>query len=870
MNYEFGIASSLLVISCGLPTPALAQSVRADTTLSTTVNTSDSQNFTINAGTRVGDNLFHSFDEFSIPSGGSAAFVNPTDIANIINRVTGSSVSDINGLIQANGTANLFLLNPNGIVFGPNAQLNIGGSFMGSTAESLHFADGVEFVSSDTTPNPLLTMSAPVGLQIGPTSGDIQVNDIGYTALNETPLRIDSSSSLRIKPGNTFALVGNEITFAGGTVAAPAGRVDLGSVKEGVVTLDASDWALSYENVQSFGDIHLSSQSLINTSDLLFGPTGVPFAFGSHGGSIQLQGHRISAQDGSIALIQNFGDQSFGSIRVGATETIDLTGTDASGQVDSSFTTMGLGSGLGGAIDVSAQRLRLVDGAAIRTETFGLAPGGDIAVAASDAIQFESTAANQINFGSIQTNSFVVGQAGNIDVSTGQLIIMGDGISSQTLGTGSSGTVSVMADQIRLTNGGSIASATLGVGNGGNILVEANDIDASGVEPTDLFPSGILAASVDAGDAGNLEINTQRLVVRDGGRIDSSGLATGNAGAVTVNATELVEVTGTVPNSINPSLIISSITIVDPALRAFFESLGILGIPDVPSGASGDVTVNTPSLVLSDGAQVTVRNDGTGDAGKLTINAGAIYLNNNAGITASTQQGGGGNILLNGEESLLLRQGSNLSAAAGGIGNGGNITLNVPFLVALENSDITANAFQGAGGNIQINTQGIFGTEFRDQLTPESDITASSQFGVSGVVEISTLEIDPSSGIVALPANIVDPSQQIVAGCSATQNSQFVATGRGGVPPRPTEPVGRNATWTDVRDLDTLNEGALEHPATTAHQLGLEADIPIIEAAAWQQNNQGRLELIAAEPTATQAIHQPVTCASSHASLDAI
>jgi large exoprotein involved in heme utilization and adhesion len=248
------------------------------------------------------------------------------------------------------------------------------------------------------------------------------------------------------------------------------------------------------------------------------------------------------------------------------------------------------------------------------------------------------------------------------------------------------------------------------------------------------------------------------------------------------------------------------------------------------------VTINTPVLLVTDGARVSVGNQGRGNAGLIRLNAGLLQLDKKGSITANSNSGEGGNIYLE-TNSLQLRRNSNISTTSGGVGNGGNISINTETLVALENSDITANARLGSGGEININARGIIGTEYRQQLTPESDITATSEKGASfnGVVNINALAVNPSFALVELSQTLTNSSAKIIAGCAASNGNNFVITGRGGLPSSPNDLLTGNQGLVDLVDLIDFGYGnsnisTYNHPSNTHSEEIVEAQGLIMDA----------------------------------------
>ena len=850
-----------------------AQSIRADNTLTTVgdVVTADNQNFSITGGTQLGNSLFHGFDVFSIPTNGSAVFDNSASVTNIFSQVTGTQASVIDGLISANGAdTNIFFLNRNGITFGPNAELQIGGSFLASTAERLLFDNNVEFGADTSSLDPLLSISTPIGLQIGPSSGSVAVADTGYTTIPTIAypnVRLDSSMGLGMNAGRTLALIGNAVDFDGGVLTSAGGHIEIGSVGEGTVNFDSRDWRFDYTDVQRFSDIDFLARSLIDTSSLLFDSTGAPYAVNTQGGSIQLQGNHLTFQDASRALIQNYGTQTAGNIRVTASDVLELAGASSTGEYGSSLLTTNFSSGDGGHIDVVAPRLLLAGNATIGTLTFGSASGGNVTVDAKETIRFEGNQELLPDYGQILTNSFVTGASGELVVSTGDLVILGLGIFSQAAGassgtlvsveadnitienagsiaastfsSGKGGLVEVTADRITLESGGNIAASTLASGEGGDVNVTADTINIRGTNPVSLVPSTISAPTVSTGNAGDVTVNARQIFLAEGGRIDSSALAQGDSGIVRVTALESLLVDGTVTGQPLPSLIISSANIPNNEQRQFFASIGVI-LPPIPSGVSGSVIIEAPSIAVTNSAQITVRNDGTGDAGTLSVDADSVYLSDRGSVTASTQAGNGGNLMISLQDPLLLRRGSRISAEANGTGDGGSVALNTPFIIASENSDITASAIQGSGGNIQINALAILGTQFREQLTPESDITASSQFGASGVVEINDLESDLNTKTAPLPEDLADSGDHFAVGCANTTTNQFIATGRGGLPSNPTNTLTSSRPWADIRMFLSESEAV-----SSNIDISTRFEARPVEAAAWTTLESGEIVLTA-------------------------
>lgn len=798
--------------------------------------------------------LFHSFQEFNIDAGRGAYFSNADGITNILSRVTGINPSFIAGKLGVLGNANLFIFNPNGIVFGPNASLDLNASFLASTASSVKLSDGREFSATNPQSEPLLTVSVPIGLGFTGNSGPVQVQGVGHTLSTlegNSFITVGSGNSttgLRIQPKNTIALIGGNVEFDGGVVSAPSGRIEVGSVGAGQVRIkhNMQGFTLDYSAAQNLQNIHLAKLSLLDVS-------------GTGGGDISLLGRQVRLSDGSFALSENQGFQPAGRITVKATELLEMIGTTQNFVFKSpqpiTHTRAGLLTqtlyGSGADILISTQDLNLISGGGITTASLLSGDGGNISIDALGKIQVQA-------FSPLDPiNSFSI-------------------IASVSLGSGKAGDVDISSHSLSIKDGGSVSSGTFGRGDSGKVTVNATEsINLDGVNPFSLFQSLLSSATYGSGSAEDLVIHTRKLTIMNGARADSSTYASGDAGSVKINALEQVEAKGSAPVAVVPPSLVSSITSSATVVESSVQEL--LRLPSKPSGNAGDVTITTQKLLVDNGAQVAVQNDGTGNAGTLRINANSINLDNQGGITADTASGEGGNIFLD-TENLQLRHNSPITATArGGTGSGGNIIINADTLVALEDSDISADAFGGPGGTIRINAQGIFGTAPRSKDTPESDITASSgDPGVDGTIEINTLDFDARNTLTSLTSNFISTEQVVAGSCLARRNTQqgsFVVTGSGGLPTTPYSGITEWDTLTGVQSQtrSNLSEARSQPTSSQLSFQGVQKNYPpswkpgdpIIEAQGFIKLPNGRTVLGMKPQQAATANPETLICSAT-------
>ncbi|MEB3356785.1 MAG: S-layer family protein [Synechococcales bacterium] len=837
----------------------------------------------IEGGARRGANLFHSFQEFNIEAGRGAYFTSPAGVETILSRVTGVGRSEIFGQLGVLGEANLFLMNPYGILFGRHARLDVNASFVATTANRIQLGNRGFFSASAPDSSNLLRVS-PAALWFNHDFNGAIVNRSRSPSSDGRRNTLSGFPGLRVPSQQTLALIGGQLRLTGGNLTTFGGDIHLGGVAGGVVAMSqrGDRWTFNYGGVERLGNIHLTDNAAQEATVVEAGVNG--------GGSIHVQAHDLVIRNGARLSTRPTRDGlEGGDITIQAADSVLLSGITVFSEdfalPGGVFTSSAGGGTDAGDITIQTQRLRIQNGAAISSAAFAAGKnGGNTTIDAAETVDI-------------------------IGVGVGGEQLFNSVIGAGTFGGDTGGDVTINTRHLTVRDGASIVIADINGLQGGRLLINAREsVVLSGRSGPIEFafgvteiPSGFYADTLSQADrppgvqeAGSIEINTRRLLVSDGAFISVSTWGRGQGGNLIVNASESVEI-----RDFNQDQGESSDRFIS---GLYAQSFG--------SGTSGSLEINSPRLDIRNGGRVTVASSnfdqagisietliqlfnaflpdlclnclidpdsiGTGNAGNLTVNADVVQINNQSQITAAASAGEGGNILLRGLQTqpldlLLLRQNSQISTTAGTLqagGNGGDISIDSDFIVSapLENSDIIANAFDGQGGNIRITAAALFNLNLRSRADletllatrdpteldparlPSNDITAISQTNprLSGRITLDALDLEPEQGLVELPEQPIAPELNQVCQPSSggdRPQSEFVVIGRGGLPPRPAAVHSSEGSYMDlvVSDLTAeVHPHAEEAQRTTAPLL--------VEAQGWVVAADGTVSLTAAAP----------------------
>ena len=785
----------------GAIAPKVESQISPDGTTNTTIAPTDN-GITIDEGDRSGDNLFHSFEQFSVPNGSEAFFNNPNDIANIFSRVTGGNISNIDGLIKANSDANLFLINPAGIVFGEGAALDIGGSFITSTAESVVFSDDVEFSATDSDNPPLLTINQPIGLNFG--------NDPGNIAVNNSNLQVDNAK--------TLAFLGGDVTVTGGQITAPGGNVQLGGV--------AQAGRVSFEVIENEIDFNFITPETIARADVILSNGAGINVQATGGGSIKIDAHNVGLFGGELgasSIIAGIASESrsrltrSGDITLNATNNITV---DRGSKIVNSVEESAVGNS--GGINIMTANLKLTEGGQVNASTFGRGDTGTIVVT-TDTIEADGQGQDGFNSGIFNlVQESAVGNSGGINITTADLYLTQDAKvdASTFFGKGDAGEINITTDNLKLTEGGQVNSSTLALGDAGKITIKASgNIEADGEGP-DEFSSGILSLVTESatGNSGGIDITTTNLKLTGGAEVNASVLfsSRGDAGKINLEATGTIEADGKGIDTYSSGIfsIVDAVGTGNPGgIDITTTDLKLTGGAEVDASNffgprdAGGINITTDNLLLTEGAQINANTSGQGDGGAITITSGIIEadgerqnvdesnryssgifslvkesaIGNSGGINITTanlkltggaevnastlfsQRGDAGEIVIKATDTIEAdgqgQDGFNSGifsvVDAVGTGNPGGIDITTANLKLTGGAEVNASTFFGQrdAGGINITTNNLF-------LTEGGQISAStSGQGNGGAIDIKatdTIEADGSrdgsnSGIFSRP-----------------------------------------------------------------------------------------------------------------------
>ena len=711
-------------------------------------------------GTVRGGNLFHSFAQFSLVNGDVANFTDSqnANIANVFNRVTGGARSDIDGVIRSSIIgANFYFINPAGIVFGPNAALDVSGSFYASTANNIQFDNGYSYSATEANP-------------IDSTLQVAAVSAFGF--IPDAPASITvNNSHLSVAPDKTLALVGGDINLNHASLSVDNGTVYLASRgSQGNIAHDAN--SMPPPGVASYtGNIGIQDATAIDTS-------------GEAGGHVVIRGGKLLLTNESSVSANSQGvngDNKPHGIDIVAQEVLLDSGSVLQTNVE-----RGASADSGG-IRLTADTINVNNGASLisAAEPYSQGKSGDILLAAKttslDNHSFIGTATEgskaagdiilKSDYLEILNGSYLysdadfadaTGSAGAITLNTQALKMAGPQTSNSPfeadftgiylytgVGDASRGNVTINTDNLFMTSRSKIETFNSSTGGGcveihaqnavsiidgsqiftgsnnvsaGDITISANRFTLAGVNE-DVYKvrfrdtvavSAIQSQVSSPGRSGNIVINADDARVQDGAFIKTNNsFGMGANGSISINA-KYVTVEGN--NDFRRNLLISQGFNAENAARLSAATISTESVSETTSLAEdGNIHINADTIEIKNGALLSSQILSQGIGGSITLNTGNLVVANGASIASASygkvtkQAGPAGDITISaknidveGGDFTLLPSGILSNSNAYG-GDAGAITITTNTLQIAKSAQINSEtAGQGAGGDITV------------------------------------------------------------------------------------------------------------------------------------------------------------------------
>lgn len=725
-------------------------------------------------GKQVGGNLFQSFGKFGLVAGENATFSGPAGVSNIIGRVTGGAASNVDGRITSTiQGANLYLVNPSGMVFGPNASVNVSGGFHVSTADYIKMSDGAHFQA--TNPSGSTLSAAPPA---------------AFGFMTATPATLTINGSRLGVPSGDVSIVGGPVSIAGARISAPGGTVRVaGTAGQGEIPLDPNNTAgLS---VSRFAPVNIIGGSQLDVSD----PAG------RRAGSVAVRAGALTV-DASEINADNASAASGRALSLVADDFISLSNSSSVHAVTS-------GSGSGGAITLATGTAGVIsiNHSVVQAATKGTANGGALSIATgsftlsnTSFVQSSAAEADQsltitpfsgsagpltlTAATAVINNSLVQSRSGNkaggsLNVTIGGMLSIDGrnsasanktaGIDATAYGAAKAGNVSVSTGGLSLTSNGVIESNSRAAGDSGNVSVTvAGPIVIDATAGNHQVVTGVLTSNKSgSGKAGDVTVAATGLSLLAGGSIsaNTTNQAAGGNVSVTVAGPILLDAAGSMSKStISASSVPGATAIGGPAgsISVTAQAVSLIGstiasdaqcTASAGCGNGGDIRVTASGNIDLTASTVEASSRGSGNAGGVSLAAQNITLQQGAlvgslatcAVAGGCGQSGAVTVVATGDI-LLVSGGSDLSSISSvttGAGATGPVSLSMNNLTLRGGSfinadaDCTAAAGCGGGGQLSIKAAGDILVDTAGGASPSTISAQTLGSANAGAISVS-------------------------------------------------------------------------------------------------------------------------------------